>query len=174
MKATLYAIFVIIATLIFSCAYQFPEVDQSSTMVVRKISEAEKLVLKRQFCRAEEEFRRLLKEFPRGSPEHEIVLYNLVLLNLDSNNPRAKSSEAKKYMEEFLRIYPQSHFRTAITVVEGLGKDNHDLRACRMELIRLKKAIKIRDKSIKKLQSEIEAYKKIDWEREEKKRQIQK
>ena len=173
MKTIFCLLMTIVMGLVFSCAYQFPEVEQGTSMVNRKIGEAEALVFKKKYLKAEKQFSMLLREFLPGSQEHEIVLYNLVLLNLDCNNPYADSTKAKKYLEEFVKVYPQSHYRTAIYVVERMRKDNHDLKSCKMELDRLRRALKVRDKSIKKLQSEIEAYKKIDWEREEKKRQIQ-
>ncbi len=174
MKIVGYIFLCFVAGLVFSCAYQFPEVHQGPSIVVEKINNAENLVIKRKFAKAEEQFKDLLDEFPPGSPEHEVVLYNLVLLNLNRDNPDASSSEAKKYMDDFVRIYPRSHFRTAIFVVEQACKDSRNLKSCRNEIYRLRKALKSKDKSIKKLQAEIEAYKKIDWEREEKKRQIQK
>ncbi len=174
MKTAILMLLLMIAFFMTSCTYQMPEVQQGASLVAEKISYAENLVIKRKYTRAQRQFRRLLDEFFPGTPEHEVVLYNLILLNLNRDNPHASPSRAKEYVEEFLKIYPRSHFRTAIFVVERTCKASDNLRACRIELYRLRKTLKNKDNSIKKLQSEIEAYKKIDWEREEKKRQIQK
>ncbi len=174
MKTVIVVLAVAVIALADACTFQMPEVHQGSTMLADRISFAENLVFKRKFARAQTQFNNLLKDLFPGTPEHEVVLYNLILLNLNRDNPLASPSRAKQYMDEFLKIYPRSHFRTAIFFLERTCRESENLRACRSELHHLKRSLKNKEDSIKKLQSEIEAYKKIDWEREEKKRQIQK
>ena len=174
MKRVTCMLIVAILALADACTFQMPEVRQGSTLLAERINSAENMVIKRKFARAQTQFNDLLKDLFPGTPEHEVVLYNLILLNLNRDNPHANPSRAKQYMDDFLKIYPRSHFRTAIFVLERTCRESENLKACRNEVHHLKKSLKNREDSIKKLQSEIEAYKKIDWEREEKKRQIQK
>ncbi len=172
-KAIFVLVVAITATILSCCSFQFPEVQQGPEVSIAKITEAENLVVEKKFARAERQFRELLREFVPGSPEHEVVLYNLVILNMSRKNPKRSKVRAERYLEEFTRIYPRSHFRTSIATAQEMCRETEELTSCRKEINLLKKTLKARDQSIKKLQSEIEAYKKIDWEREEKKRQIQ-
>lgn len=174
MKISLWVLlFVFLGGQILGCSHQFPEIYQGTGSTLKEINLAENSLAKKEFKKAELEFKKLLKLYPAGNPEYEIVLFNLGLLYSDPDNPGKDFSQANEYFHKLIKIYPNSHFRTSMIFIQQNAEELRQIKSCKKENHRLQQCIAISEKNIKQLRSEIEQYKKIDWEREEKKRQIQ-
>ncbi len=165
---------ILMAGFIGGCAYQFPEVESGPQLALREINEAENLVIHKKFSKAEKKLTKMMETFPKGTREHEIVLYNLILINMNLENPHRNNKKASEYTKEFCSLYPHSHYRTSLSLIKKMCSNTVDLVRYKREVAQLKKDLQIKESRIKKLRTEIEEYKKIDWEREEKKRQLQK